>query len=150
MKKKYLTIFCFDAKYFWQLRPYPSFNFSKYPYLNCNHHHSRAFDLKQGNKLWSFAFLSYTLFQRTLLVEMRTLVAWLKSTLKSTFLLKIKCFYIHIYLKTDCLQTNKTQHYLGKENAWEAGGVGERVGINLNFYLLEIEKTGALVKDRSK
>ncbi len=59
-------------------------------------------------------------------VKLRTLVAWLKSTL----LLKIKYFYTHIYMKTDCLQTNKMQHYLGKENAWEAGGVGERVSVN--------------------
>jgi len=29
----------------------------------------------------------------------------------------------HIYMKTQCSQTNKTQHYLGKEHAWEAGGV---------------------------
>jgi hypothetical protein len=33
-------------------------------------------------------------------------------------------------MKTDCLQTNKTQHYLGKENALEAGGAGERFGDN--------------------
>ncbi len=57
---------------------------------------------------------------------MRTLVVWLKSTL----LLKIKCFYTHIYMKTDCLQTNKTHHYLGNENTGEAGGGGERVGVN--------------------
>jgi len=57
---------------------------------------------------------------------MRTPVDWLKSTL----LLKIKCFYTHIYMKTDCLQTNVMQHYLGKENDWEVGGVGERVGVN--------------------
>jgi len=44
-------------------------------------------------------------------------------------------------METDCLQTNKTQHYLGKENAWEAGGVGERVGVNLKFNLQKIEKT---------
>ncbi len=40
-------------------------------------------------------------FQRTLLVEIRTLVAWLKWTL----LLKIRCFYTHIYniyMKTQC------------------------------------------------
>jgi hypothetical protein len=71
--------------------------------------------------------ISYVcVFQPTLLVEMRTHVAWLKSTL----LLKIKCFYTQIYMKTDCLQTNKTHHYLGKENAWEVDGVEERVGIN--------------------
>jgi len=65
-------------------------------------------------------------FQCTLLAEIRTLVALLKSTL----LLKIKCFYKHIDMKTDCLQTNKMHHYLEKENAWEVGGVEERVGIN--------------------
>jgi len=36
----------------------------------------------------------------------------------------------HIYMKTQWLQTNKSQHYLGKENAQLAGGVGDRVGIN--------------------
>jgi len=60
-----------------------------------------------------------------ILVEIRTLVAWLKSTL----LMKIKCFYTHIYMKTDCLQINKMQHSLGKENAWEADGVGERLAL---------------------
>jgi len=74
---------------------------------------------KKSIKSWLF-------FQRTLLVEIKTLVTWLKSTLS----LKIKCFYIHIYMKMDCLQTNMTEHYLGKENAWEAGGVWERVGVN--------------------
>jgi len=67
------------------------------------------------------------LFQCTLFVEIRTLVSWFKSILK---LLKIKCFDTHISMKTFCLQKNKTQHYLGKENAWGAGGVGERVGVN--------------------
>jgi len=57
----------------------------------------------------------YYLFQCTLLVEIRALVARLKSTL----LLKIKCFGTHIYTKTQYLQTNNTQHYLGKENAQE-------------------------------
>jgi len=33
-------------------------------------------------------------------------------------------------METDHLQTNKMHHYLGKESAGEAGGVGERVGIN--------------------
>jgi len=66
------------------------------------------------------------MFQRTLLVEIRTLVSWLKSTL----LLKIKCFETHIYMKTNWLQTNKIHHYIGNENAWGVGGVGERVGIN--------------------
>ncbi len=55
----------------------------------------------------------------------KTLVAWLKSTL-----LLIKYFDTHIYMKTECLQTNKMQHYLGKENAWGMGGVGDRVYVN--------------------
>ncbi len=68
-----------------------------------------------------------------------TLVAWLKSTL----LLKIKCFDTHIYLKTQCLQTNltriylktqclqtnKTHYFLEKKNALGVGGVRDRIGI---------------------
>jgi len=42
-----------------------------------------------------------SLFQRTLLVEISTLVTWLKSTL----LLKIECRETHIYMKAECLQT---------------------------------------------
>ncbi len=49
-------------------------------------------------------------FQRCLFFEIRTLV----SCLKSTLLLKLKCFDTHIYMKTQCLQTNEMQHYLGK------------------------------------
>ncbi len=44
--------------------------------------------------------------------------------------MKIKWFDTHIYMKTKCLQTNKTKHYLGNENAWGAGGVRYRVGVN--------------------
>jgi len=40
-------------------------------------------------------------FQRTLLVEIRTLVTWLKSTL----FLKMKCQETPIYMKTEYLQT---------------------------------------------
>jgi len=64
-------------------------------------------------------------FQHTLLVEIRTLVTWHKSTL----LLKIKCFDTDSYMKTQCLQTNKMQHYLGKENTWGMGGVWNRVDV---------------------
>jgi len=32
-------------------------------------------------------------------------------------------------MKTQCLQTNETQHYLGKESALEAGGGVERVAL---------------------
>jgi hypothetical protein len=45
-------------------------------------------------------------------------------------ILKIESFYTHIYMKPECLQINKLQHYLGKENAWEAGEVGEKAGVN--------------------
>jgi len=60
------------------------------------------------------------------LLEIRTIVSWLKSTL----LLMIKCFDTDIYMKTQCWQTNKTQHHFGKENTWGAGGVRDRVGVN--------------------
>jgi len=68
-------------------------------------------------------------FQTTFLVEIRTLVTWHKSTL----LLKIKCLDAHIYMKTQCLQTNKTKYYLGKENPWVAGGERDRVDVNLSL-----------------
>ncbi len=42
--------------------------------------------------------------------------------LKSTLLLKNKCNCTAIYMKTQCLQTNETQHCLGKESALGAGG----------------------------
>jgi len=71
-------------------------------------------------------FVTSSYFQRYLLVEIRTIVTWLKLTL----LLKIKCFDTNIYMKTQCLQTNRIQYYLGKENTWVAGGVRDRVGIN--------------------
>jgi len=35
----------------------------------------------------------------------------------------------HTYMKTQHLHTNKTKQYLGKENAWEAGGVRYIVGV---------------------
>jgi hypothetical protein len=57
--------------------------------------------------------------------------------------------HTHISMKTDCLKTNKTKHFLGKGNAWETFGVGERVGVNLKFYLRKIEKTYWLVWKRS-
>jgi hypothetical protein len=53
------------------------------------------------------------------------LLLWLKSTL----LLKNKCNHTAIYMKTQCLQTNDTQHCLGKENALGAGGGVERVSL---------------------
>ncbi len=40
-------------------------------------------------------------------LRITTLLTWLKSTL----LLKNKCFDTTIYMKTQCFQTNETQHY---------------------------------------
>jgi len=65
------------------------------------------------------------LFQRSLFRRITTLLSWLKSTL----LLKIKCFDTTIFMKTQCLQANETQHCLGKESAREAGGGVERVAL---------------------
>jgi len=41
---------------------------------------------------------------------------------------KIKCFDTlnDFDIKTKCLQTNETQHYLGKENAQVAGEVRDK------------------------
>jgi len=61
-------------------------------------------------------------FQSTLIVEIRTLVVWLKSSL----LLKIECWDSHICMKTKCLQT--------KWNATFLGGKGkDRCCTNLKF-----------------
>ncbi len=59
-------------------------------------------------------------------MEIRILVTWLKSSL----LMMIKYFHAHIYIKTQCLQTNKTQYYLWEEKALVVGGISDRVGIN--------------------
>ncbi len=61
-------------------------------------------------------------FQASLFLGITTLLLWLKSTLS----LKNKCFGTTIYMKTQCLQTNETQHCLGKESALGAGGGVER------------------------
>jgi len=55
-------------------------------------------------------------FQCSLFLRITTLLSWLKSTL----LLKNKCFGTTIYMKTQCLQTKRDAALLGKENAWEA------------------------------
>jgi hypothetical protein len=48
----------------------------------------------------------------------------------STLLQKNKCNCTAIYLKTQCLQTNEMQHYLGKESSLGAGGgLVERVAL---------------------
>ncbi len=65
----------------------------------------------------------FGLFQCSLFLRITTLLSWTKSTL----LLKNKWDCTAIYMKTQCLQTNETQHSLGKENALGAGGGVERV-----------------------
>jgi hypothetical protein len=64
-------------------------------------------------------------FQRGLFLRITTLLTQSKSTL----LLKNKCNHTAIYMKTQCLQTNETQHCLGKESALEAIGGGESVAL---------------------
>jgi len=64
-------------------------------------------------------------FQHSLFLRITTLLTWLKSTL----LLKNKFFDTHIYMKTQCLQTNEMQHYCGKENAWGARWVRKEVAL---------------------
>ena len=51
----------------------------------------------------------------------------LLSRTKSTLLLKNRMHCTAIYMKTHCLQTNETQHCLGKESALGAIAGGERV-----------------------
>ncbi len=55
-------------------------------------------------------------------------------------------------MKTQCLQTNEIQHYLGKENPRVADEIRERVGVNQKFNLHKIEKTclGRIMKNQSK
>ncbi len=40
-----------------------------------------------------------------------------------------KCFGTTIYMKTQCLQTHRMQHCLGKESTLGAGGGVERVAL---------------------
>jgi len=61
-------------------------------------------------------------FQRGLFLRITTLLSWLKSTL----ILKNKCFDTHIYMKVQCLQTKWES---GKENAWEAGWVRKELAL---------------------
>jgi hypothetical protein len=71
--------------------------------------------------IWGEIGLSFT---KLFFAEIGTLVTWLKSTL----LLKIKCFDSHINIKYH----NVYKHIktLIKENASVAGGVRYRVGVN--------------------
>jgi len=64
-------------------------------------------------------------FQRSLFLRITTLLSWTKSTL----LLKNKCFGKTTYKKTQCYQTNETQHCFGKESALGAGWGVERVAL---------------------
>jgi len=78
-------------------------------------------------------------FQRTLIVEIRTLVTWLKSTL----LLKIKYYVTHNYMKTQFLQTKWDAALFGKGKDWVAGK--ERKVLALIKRLIYVrEKIGAL------
>jgi len=76
-------------------------------------------------------------FQRSLFLRITTLLTWLKSTL----LLKNKCFDKHIFMKTQCLQTNETQHYCEKENAWGAGWVRKEVALIKGLIYASEKKT---------
>jgi hypothetical protein len=97
------------------------------------------------DKIWIFMFISsfkitgkclfllfssifefyriYTCFNVVFFLRITTLLSWLKSTL----LLKIKCFDKTIFMKTQCLQTNETQHCSRKERCLRSG-MGKRKG----------------------
>ncbi len=73
-------------------------------------------------QLSSVLFSPKPFFQCSLFLRITTILSWLKSTI----LLKNKCFLTTIYMKTQCLQKKWVAALLGKENAWEArGGVGK-------------------------
>jgi len=103
-------------------------------------------------QLWDTAgtYILNILFHPTLLVEIRTLVTWLKSTL----LLKIKYFDTHVFIwKHNVYKQIRPSIIFGeRKNAWEVGGVRDRVGINKKFNLRKMEKTclGVFVKAHSK
>ncbi len=75
-----------------------------------------------------FTFRTF-FFQCSIFLWITTLI----SRTKLTLLLKNKCKRTAIYIKTQCLQTNETQHYLGKEKALGAGGGVERVALVKNL-----------------
>jgi len=62
---------------------------------------------KSWESVLTLAFIGQNGSQHSLFLKITTLVTWLKSTL----LLAIKCFDIHIYMKMQCFQTNGMQHY---------------------------------------
>jgi len=47
----------------------------------------------------------------------------------------------HIYMKTQFLQTNKTQHYCGKENALGVGWVRKEVALIKSLIYARRKKT---------
>ncbi len=57
------------------------------------------------------ASMDETRFNIVFFLEITTFV----TSLQSTLLLKKKCLDTNIYMKPECLQTNKTQHLLGRE-----------------------------------
>ncbi len=65
------------------------------------------------------------IFQLSLFLGITTLL----SLTKTTLLLKNKSNCTTVYMKTQCLQTNETQHCLGKESSLGAGGGVERVAL---------------------
>ncbi len=74
---------------------------------------------------WENSVINCEFFQDRLFLGITRLLLWLKSTL----LLKNECNCTAIYMKTQCLQTNEKQLYLGKESALGAGGGVERVAL---------------------
>ena len=75
----------------------------------------------------------YAKFQRRLFLKIRTLDAWLKSTL----LLKIKCFDTHIYMKTYCLQTMRRSIIFRKERCSREAGEEEELAIIKSLIMLD-------------
>jgi len=63
--------------------------------------------IRECQKLENFFNVTFPFLQRSLFLRITSLISWLKSTL----LMKNKCFGTTIYMKTQCLQTNETQHY---------------------------------------
>jgi hypothetical protein len=76
-------------------------------------------------------------FQRSLILRITTLLSWLKSTL----LLKNKCFITTIYMKAQCLETNEMQHYWERKMLEKQEEEQRKSSANWKFNLREIEET---------
>ncbi len=63
-------------------------------------------------------------------MEIRTIAAWLKSTL----LLKVECFDTHIYMKTECLQKKWDAAFFG---AWKGE---DRVVLNKSLIYTRVKR----------